>query len=139
MIPALAEMTDNELLEQFSAATLPPEYFHHAQHVRVAFLYLCRYPVLEALEKFCLGLKHFAAALGKPQRYHETVTWSYVFLIHERMARAGQAQTWEEFARQNPDLFTWKNGVLQRYYTGATLSSDLARRVFVFPDQQPCR
>ena len=44
---------------------------------------------------------------------------------------------WDEFARHNPDLLAWKNGILNRYYQEATLQSHLARTVFVFPDK--CR
>jgi hypothetical protein len=49
------------------------------------------------------------------------------------MARCGSAG-WEDFASLNPDLFVWKGGILNRYYQEATLKSDFARRVFVFPD-----
>lgn len=127
-------MTDQELIEQFEAGTLPNECFHHGEHVRTAFLYLTRYPVLEALGLFCKGLRRFAEVHGKPQLYHETITWAYVFLIHERMARAGKKQDWDEFAHSNPDLLVWKNGILTRYYRAETLASGLARGVFVLPD-----
>ena len=36
-------------------------------------------------------------------------------------------QGWEEFARNNPDLLTWKDGILTRYYRAETLASDLAK------------
>jgi hypothetical protein len=127
-------MTDQELLEQLENGTLPNEGFHHREHVRVAFLYLTRYPVLETLQLFSRTLRRFAEAHGKPQLYHETITWAYVFLIRERMARAGTNQSWDEFARNNPDLLAWKGGILTRYYCAETLTSDLARAVFVLPD-----
>jgi hypothetical protein len=127
-------MTDEELIQAFEADTLPENSFHHADHVRLAFAYLSRYPVLEALERFATALKRFAAARGKSQLYSETVPPAYFFLIRERMARfAGSG--WEEFARSNSDLLTWKGGILSRYYQEATLRSDLARTVFVFPDK----
>lgn len=127
-------MTDQELIEQFESGTLPNECFRHREHVRAAFLYLTEYPVLEALLAFSRSLRKFAEANGKPQLYHETITWAYVFLINERRARAGKKQSWDEFARNNPDLLEWKNGILTRYYHPETLASDLARAAFVFPD-----
>ena len=127
-------MTDQELIEQFESGTLPNECFHHREHVRAAFLYLTEYPVLEALLAFSSALRKFAEAHGKPQLYHETITWAYVFLINERRARAGKKQSWDEFARNNPDLLEWKNGILTRYYRPETLASDLARAAFIFPD-----
>lgn len=127
------ELTDDELIEQFELATL--ESFHHADHVRVAFVYLSKHPALHALEKFSTGLKRFAAAKGKEGLYHETITWAYLLLIQDRKARCGRPQTWEEFERDNPDLLKWKDGILQRYYTAERLGSDLARATFLFPDR----
>ena len=117
-----------------SRTTLFADSFHHADHVRLAFAYLCQYPVLQALEKFASALKRFATAHGKPKLYNGTITCAYFFLIRERMVRAGGVD-WEEFASQNPELLVWKDGILSRYYHEATLKSDLARSVFVLPDK----
>jgi hypothetical protein len=127
-------MSNQELIQRFENDAVPEESFHHADHVRLAFAYLCEYPVLQALEKFAGALKRFAAARGKTQLYNETITCAYFFLIRERMARREGAD-WEEFARQNTDLLSWKDSILGRYYWEATLKSDLARAVFLFPDK----
>jgi hypothetical protein len=127
-------MTNDELIRDFETGTVDAASFHHADHVRLAFAYLSEYPVLEALEKFADALKRFAAARGKPQLYHETITHAYFFLIRERMARS-ETSEWDEFAHLNPDLLIWKDGILTRYYREATLQSDLARAVFLFPDR----
>jgi hypothetical protein len=71
---------------------------------------------------------------GKTQLYNETITCAYFFLIRERMARCDSGE-WEEFARRNPDLLTWKEGILESYYRAGTPKSELARRVFVLPDK----
>jgi hypothetical protein len=128
-------VTDDELIARFEDCSLPNECFHHADHVRAAFVYLCRYPALEALRRFSTSLLRFATKHGKPDRYHETVTWACLLLIRERMARCGTAQTWSEFAAQNPDLLDWSNSILKKYYREETLASGLARRVFLFPDR----
>lgn len=125
-------MSDEELIHRFETCAVNT--LHHADHVRLAFAYLNQYPVLQALDKFAGALKRFAIARGKPQLYHETITHAYFFLIRERMARSEGAD-WEEFARRNPDLLRWKDGILSRYYQDATLQSDLARNVFLFPDK----
>lgn len=127
-------MSNEELIHRFEADAVPEECFHHADHVRLAFAYLCQYPALQALGKFTGALKRFATARGKPDRYHETITHAYFFLIRERMAKS-QGAEWEEFAQHNSDLLEWKGGILTRYYQETTLKSDLARAVFVFPDK----
>ena len=128
----IATMTD--LIENFEQGKL--EQFHHSDHVRMAFEYLCRYPALEALGKCSEALRRFAAAQGKPNLYHETITWAYVLIIRQRMAESANPRGWNEFARNNPDLFVWKKGILSRYYSEELLNSDLARKVFIFPDKQ---
>lgn len=127
-------MSNEELIRCFESNAIPEDSFHHADHVRLAFAYLSQYPVLQALENFSSALKRFAAAHGKTQLYNETITHTYFFLIRERMARSERAN-WDEFARHNPDLLIWKDGILSRYYREATLQSDLARAVFLFPDK----
>jgi hypothetical protein len=128
-------MTDDEFLQSFEDSGLASGSFHHADHVRMAFLYLRRYPALEALHRFSAALTRFATANGKPGLYHETITWAFMFLIRERLARAGCRQNWLEFAADNRDLFDWKNNILKRYYRTETRSSELARSTFLFPDR----
>ena len=108
-------MSDDEFMAAFENCTIPNESFHHADHVRMAFLYLSRYPALEALRRFSFSLNHFAAAHGKPHLYHETITWAFLLLIRERTARAGGQQTWAQFAKENADLLIWKDNVLKKY------------------------
>jgi hypothetical protein len=127
-------MTNQQLIHDFENDTRPDDSFHHADHVRLAYAYLSEYPVLVALGKFVSALQRFAAARGKTQLYNETITYAYFFLIQERMARR-PVTDWDEFARLNPDLLIWKDGILSRYYREATLHTDLARSVFVFPDR----
>jgi hypothetical protein len=50
-------------------------------------------------------------------------------------AKGGRGQSWEAFVAANPDLFDWQNSLLKTYYREETLRSELARRVFVFPDR----
>lgn len=125
---------NDEFLRAFEDATLPNDCFHHRDHVWVAWRYLRARPLLEALARFTGALKRFAAAHGATGLYHETITWAYFFLIHERMAAGSEDETWEAFAARNPDLFTWKPSLLDSYYRPETLSSDQARRFFLMPD-----
>ena len=128
-------MTDREFLAAFEDGSLPEDRFHHADHVRAAWLILREGSPAVALERFSAALKQFAAAKQKDSLYHETITWAYLLLVNERMERTGRALAWEEFAASNPDLMTWRPSALDRYYKPETLRSDLARRAFVLPDR----
>ena len=128
-------MTEAAFLEAFEAATLAPEEFHHRDHVRAAWLLLKHASPAEAMARFTTALRQFARKVGKPWLYHETVTWAYLLLIQERMARGPAGDTFAGFAERNADLFTWRPSILDRYYRPETLQSDLARQVFLLPDR----
>jgi hypothetical protein len=132
-----AEAGDEALVRSFEAGELPAGGFRHPDHVRVAWYYLLRYPLPQAIAVFTEGLKRFAAARGTPEMYHETITIAYVLLISERLDGAGAISTlpWAAFAKDHADLLTWNPSILDRYYTPDTLWSDRARRTFVMPDR----
>jgi hypothetical protein len=124
-------VSDDALLACFADGSLEP--FHHADHVRVAWLYLRREPLLAAAARFRQDLVRFATAKGSPGLYHETITLAFLFLIRERMA--AEPERFEDFAARNPDLLRWKPSPLDRYYREETLASERARLSFVLPDR----
>ena len=126
-----AVLDDRTFVEAFDACTLPSELFDHREHVRLAWIYLREQPLLEALPRFITSLKRYAGSLGASGKYHETITYAFMFLIHERMQR-GPAETFEDFASANAEVF---GPILQRYYHAETLGTDLARATFVMPDR----
>ncbi|GAC1625773.1 MAG: hypothetical protein PVS2B2_20820 [Candidatus Acidiferrum sp.] len=128
-------LPDTEFLAAFETAELPEGSFHHADHVHAGWIHLSRHPLPEAIARFSAALQRFALAKGKPGLYHETITWAYLLLIHERMRRASMPQRWEEFAAENPELLDSPKKFLSRCYSEKLLDSLHARRVFVFPDR----
>jgi hypothetical protein len=128
-------MTDAEFVDAFESLRLPAEDFPHREHVRLAWLYLRDTPLLEAVPRFVSSLRRFAEHHGSPNLYHETITWAFLMIIHDRVARGTKDGSWSEFAAANEDLFRWKPSILDRFYNPETLQSDLARRTFLFPDR----
>jgi hypothetical protein len=124
-------MTDAELVAAFEDCSLPAADFHHAVHIRVAWAMLREAPSpLAAVERFCRAIQRFAASNGAAGLYHETITWAYLFLIHERMQ---PDEDFDAFQNANEDLFAWKPSILARYYSPEVLASERARRRFVMP------
>lgn len=115
--------------------TRAPEPFHmgHAEHIAVAWCYLQTMPLLQGLNTMIQRIRDFSESRGVPERYHETVTWAWYLLIHERLERTGRDTSWETFAVLHPDLLD--GSALAGYYRPETLDSPLARRVFVLPDR----
>jgi hypothetical protein len=134
------KLLDDKLLEKFEDTSLPLASFRHEEHVRIAYLYLRAHPLLHVLEKFPANLKKFAAAHGKVGLYHQTISWAYLFLIHQRLvANAetsyGPVTSWAQFKQRNPDLLDRSNPILAKYYAEESLASPVAREHFLMPDR----
>jgi hypothetical protein len=109
--------------------------FHHASHLHVAWVYLAESSsVQQAANKMRDTLRRFAAAAGKPEKYHETITLFWVRLLSRTYAtnRGGRL---EEIVHANPHLLE-KNFPLA-YYSAERLFSDEARTSWVEPDLKP--
>ena len=120
-------------LESFEAGSINPDDFDHEAHVYVAWLYLERYPVTEAIDRFTAALRRLTAKLGIPGKYHETITWFYLLLIAERRA-AATSGGWFPFRSENEDICDGA-ATLQRFYSKEVLASERAREHFLLPDR----
>jgi hypothetical protein len=127
-------ISDRDFVDAFEACRIEAKDFHHEDHVRLAWIYLRQHSLIEAIEQFTRSLQRFAAHNAVPGLYHETITWAYLLLIHQRMQREDSAAEWAAFRAANRDLFERKPSILERYYAPETLRSDIARRTFVLPD-----
>src|SRR6266545_818579 len=73
-------MKDAELTRALERGNLPNEGFHHADHLRVALVYLNESPSVDAaVDRMASTLRQFAASVGKAEKYSQTVTefWMY--------------------------------------------------------------
>jgi hypothetical protein len=73
-------MSDAELTRALERGDLPGAGFHHADHLRVAWVYLEESPTVdEAVARMAGTLRRIAAAVGKPEKYSDQLTafWMY--------------------------------------------------------------
>ncbi len=122
------DVRTQEIVAAFEACTLPE--LNHEDHVRVTWSYCRQDELANVLSTLPDRLRRYAASKGVPDYYHETITFAFTCLIHERTSR-GRSDTWTAFREANPDLF--RSSFLEHYYPREVLDSDRARRVFLFP------
>ncbi len=134
--PALADSGIEQIVQAFENATLEAEGFNHEAHILVGWWYLQEHDLLRSIARFADALRRLTRKLGVPSKYHETITWFYLIKIAERCNGAARAD-WPAFKAANPDLFEWNPSLVQQYYSESLLSSEVARRMFVFPDRAP--
>ena len=109
----MSAANDSAFARAFERGEIPPADFHHAAHLRLALAYLdeCS-SIEEATDRMAASIKRFAAAAGKADKYHHTVTVFWIRMLARLLD---------------------KNLPLA-YYTPERLWSDDARRAYVEPD-----
>jgi hypothetical protein len=126
-------LKDAEFARAFEAGTVPPAEFDHLSHLRVGWLYLREEPGFDAaLARMRVGILRFAAAAGKPEKYHETLTILWMRLLADVRARPGQEREFSDVLVDYPSLAD--KDLPLRYYSRERLFSDEARRVWVPPE-----
>ena len=128
-------MTDAELTRALERGEIANEGFHHASHLHVAWVYLAESSsVQQAADKMRQTLRRFAAAAGKPEKYHETITLFWVHLLAGAQA-VSRAERLEDIVHGNPQLL--EKNFLLAYYSTERLFSDEARASWMEPDLKP--
>lgn len=146
-------LSDQEFITLFENLSLPPEYFDHKGHLRLAWLYLQRYGLELSIIKVAQGIKAYAGSLGATDKYHCTITQALVCIMAQRLSiamplqdkqSAAQVQlltaelrhkaSWQLFVSKNQDLFVDALAVLQQYYSKSLLASKKAGKQFIQPD-----
>src|SRR5436189_6158490 len=122
-------MNDDEFLAAFEGCTI--EEFHHRDHIKVVYLYLCRYPLEEAAAKVRAGLQALAVAWHAPvddleKGYHETMTQAWVRAVHLKLSDCGAAENADAFCDQHPELLQKTH--LQLFYSRERLTTWEAKR-----------
>ena len=132
-------MSDDELLCAFEDTSLPQTEWTHRAHVRVAFVYLSRFALQEAIERMRAGIQAYNAAHdvsdGPLMGYHETTTQAFLRLIDHAMCKRGPFRDARAFCEGNPELLDRR--VLLCYYTRERIIAPAAKTGFVEPDLAP--
>src|SRR5690349_11412367 len=127
---------DTEFIEKFEAQSWPPERWRHRDHVRLAYLYLRKFPFDQALERIRTGIKTHNAAHGVPDHdtsgYHETMTAAWLTLVDAVLQEYGSGETADAFDEAHPELSQKKT--LRLFYSKDLFMSPRAKVEFVEPD-----
>lgn len=130
---------DTRFIQSFEACTLPFPEWHHRAHLKVAYLYLRRFPFDQALERVREAIKRYNAATNTPESlgrgYHETMTVAWMRLVDFTLREYGPAGGADEFLDAQEQLLSRK--ALRFFYSGNQLISWRAKAEFVEPDLVP--
>jgi 8-oxo-dGTP pyrophosphatase MutT (NUDIX family) len=132
-------LDDAAFLVSFEDCSLPHREWNHRAHVRVAFLYLSRWGLDEALDRMRSGIQAYNAAHGVKDGphmgYHETTTSAFMRLIDHAIRERGPYEDSHQFCERCPELLDRR--VLLCYYTRDRIMQPEAQAGFVEPDVIP--
>ena len=131
-----ARLADREFVLAFEKGTLPAEMFHHADHIRLAWLYLREHNYEAAERRFCDGLVKLAARFGVPEKFHRTLTVAWLRAVHVRITADGET-SFEAWLASHPALLD--RNFLLRHYSKQRLESPEARLGWLEPDRKALR
>lgn len=132
-------LSDAEFTAAFESCTLPAAEFHHADHVRLAWIYLREFGEAGAAERVLAGIKRFADHNGSPGKFHVTKTRVWMILVAEAQRATPEICSFSEFAAAHSHLFDAQR--LLDFYSSTRLESEDARMGWMEPDLRlirPC-
>ena len=107
--------------------------FGHREHLELAWSYLGRYDADEAREAMTAAIRHVAELHGAPDKYHETITRSWVQLVAVHRART-PAGSFDEFMSDPDNAGLLDRHLLDHHYSRELIASDAARTGWTEPD-----
>ncbi len=108
--------------------------FGHREHLELAWTYLRLYPIDEATEAMVAAIRHVAGRHAAQDRYHETITRTWLQFVAVHAQRCG-TDSFDEFLERNPDLLDRK--LIEHFYSRELIRSDSARATWTVPDLRP--
>ena len=135
MLLGCAHLSDDEFVTAFEECRLEPANFHHADHVRLAWIYAGHYRGAAAEAKLLRGIRHLAAKAGVPGKFRHTTTVAWARLVAASRTAAGAQQAFGEWITSHPEFL--ERRLLEKYYSQGRLDSEAARNAWIAPDLTP--
>ena len=129
------QLSDDEFVTAFEQGAISRAAFHHADHVRLAWIYAGRCDAQKAEERLMAGIRRFAAKAGVPEKFQYTTTLAWSRLVAASRENSNAVNTFGEWIARHPEFLDRR--LLDKYYSEHTLQSEPARSTWVAPDLAP--
>jgi hypothetical protein len=130
-----ASMSDDVFVRAFEACQLDPGKFYHADHIRLAWLYLQHHGPAEAEARLLEGIRKMAQHAGAPQKFHYTTTIAWARLVAAACCESDLCDSFYEWIKTHPKLLN--RYLLKEHYSAGKLESSQARCGWLDPDLKP--
>lgn len=130
-----APLSDDAVMRAFESCQLNPAKFHHADHIRLAWLCVLRHGPRGAETVLLDGIRKFAQRAGVPQKFMHTTTIAWTRLVAVAQTNNPATNSFSEWIQSQPELLD--RNLLARYYSPGRLETSEARSGWVEPDLAP--
>lgn len=127
---------DARFAQRFKSGEMPAGEFHHRDHVRLAYIFLCRHEPQAAHQAMRDALIAFLDHHKvDPTKYHETITRAWILAVAHFMDQSAPTDSADAFIDANPRLLD--PDIMLSHYSAQRLFSEDARGQFLTPDRAP--
>ena len=130
-------LADDEFIAAFEECRLPHGVFHHADHIRLAWLYVRKFGAAQAEQRLLAGIRKMALHAGAPQKFLHTTTVAWARLVAAAPKHRVANESFEQWIAKHPQLLN--KDALAEFYSTGVLESPEARSGWVDPDRNPLR
>ncbi|AXG73971.1 hypothetical protein DVK85_06815 [Flavobacterium arcticum] len=126
-------LSDEEFIKEFENCSLNPEVFSHEAHLRLAWIYLCKYNEAMAYRKTVVNLKAYIKHLGAEGKFNHTLTIASVKAVYHFMQRS-QYANFTDFINEFPELKYNLKELLATHYSIDIFNLPEAKTHWLEPD-----
>jgi hypothetical protein len=109
--------------------------FRHADHIRLAWIYVRRYGAGKAEKRIAETIRRFAISHGHEAKYHETLTRAWLRLVATAEHLTPTVTAFDDLLASHGWLLD--RSALSAFYSDMRLSSEAARHRWADPDRRP--
>jgi hypothetical protein len=129
-------LSDADFEQQFLELSLPPSWFSHEAHLRLAWILIRTYGQIAAEEKLCSQIRAFDQRHGKGTVFNKTVTIAAAKIMQHFIDKSTSkdfAGLLEEFPRLKNNF----RGLIEAHYSVNIFGDSLAKLTYLEPDLIP--
>ncbi len=130
-----ASLEDQVFVTEVEKCLFPADRFRHADHIRLAWIYLRQEEYGVAQERMRCSIQRLAHHAGARDKYHETLTIAWMRLVNAAIGLSSRIERFADFAGAHAWLLD-KEAVFD-FYSRARVMSDAARKAWVEPACKP--
>lgn len=129
-------LTDAEFESLFANCSLNPAHFSHEAHLRLAWIHITKYGILQAIENIEVQLQNFVAHAGAKDKYSKTLTVAAIRAVYHFVLKS-QSNNFADFIAEFPRLKNSFKELMEVHYGIDIFTSEKAKTEFIEPDLVP--